>query len=187
MATKPLPSQEVLRQLLDYDPDTGKLFWKERGPEWFEDSKYDADRVAHWWNARFAGKEAFCTFDAKGYPYGFIMNRRVAKHRVVWCLINGEIIGEIDHIDGDPSHDKIENLRDVTRQANMRNKRTYSRNTSGFRGVYWAKAQNKWRVALSVGGKERHCGYFEKFEDAVAARKKAEKEMGFHKNHGRAV
>ena len=185
MADKALPSQEVLRQLLRYEADTGKLFWLPRGPEWFQDSKYDPCRVSHWWNERFSGCEAFCTFDVKGYPYGFIFNRRVAGHRIVWEFHNGAILGEIDHIDGNPGNPRIENLRDVSRKANMQNKRTYRRNSSGFRGVYWSKVSQKWRVALSMNGKERHLGYFTDFDAAVAARKHAETETGFHENHGR--
>ena len=36
MAPKALPSPEVLRQLLCYEPDTGKLFWKERSRDMFD-------------------------------------------------------------------------------------------------------------------------------------------------------
>lgn len=185
MAVKALPSPEVLRQLLRYEPDTGKMFWLPRGPEWFADSKYDPERVARWWNERFAGIEAFCTFDKKGYPYGFLFKSRWPKHRIVWAFHRGDIAGEIDHIDGNPSNGRIENLRDVSRATNMRNKRTYNRNSSGFRGVYWSKAMQKWRVAISLNGKERHQGYFGSFDDAVAARKAAEQKHGFHENHGR--
>lgn len=185
MAKGLLPSQEVLRQLLRYEPATGRLIWLPRGPQWFQDSKYPPERVARWWNERFAETEAFCTVDRKGYPYGFIFSRRVAKHRIVWAFHHNQINGEIDHIDGDPTNSRIENLRDVTRQSNMQNKRTYARNTSGFRGVYWSKRAGKWRVALSSGGKERHIGYFVEFDDAVNARKAAERESGFHENHGR--
>ena len=185
MANAHLPEQGVLRQLLRYEPTTGGLFWLPRGPEWFSESKYDSERVARWWNARFSGSEAFCTVDQKGYPYGFIFNRRMAKHRIVWAYHYGPISGEVDHIDGNPANSRVENLRDVTRQTNMKNKRTYSRNSSGFRGVYWSESLQKWRVALSLNGKEHHLGYFTAFNDAVDARKAAEKAHGFHKNHGR--
>lgn len=185
MAAISLPSSDVLRQLLRYESESGKLFWLPRGPEWFSDSKYEPERVSHWWNTRFAGSEAFCTFDQKGYPYGFLFERRIAKHRVVWALHFGPINGEIDHIDGNPANNLIENLRDVSRKANMQNKRTYARNTSGFRGVYWSKPMQKWRVAISMNGKERHLGFFADFNDAVSARKAAEEAYGFHENHGR--
>lgn len=185
MASAILTTQDNLRQLLRYEPTSGKLFWLPREPKWFDGTNYDQARIAKWWNARFADREAFCTFDKKGYPYGFISERRVAKHRIVWLFHFGAINGEIDHIDGDPSNSKVENLRDVTRQSNMQNKRTYNRNTSGFRGVYWAKQMQKWRAAISSSGKERHLGFFAEFDDAVAARKAAEQALGFHENHGR--
>lgn len=185
MASKALPSSEVLRQLLDYDPGTGDLIWRVREPEWFDGGKYDSDRVALWWNTRFAGRSAFCTFDQKGYAYGVIFGRRVAKHRVVWVFHHEAISGEIDHIDGNPANNRIENLRDVTRQTNMKNKRMYAVNSSGFRGVYWSKPMRKWRVAISEDGHERHLGFFASFDDAVTARKAAEQAHGFHENHGR--
>lgn len=185
MASAILTTQANLRQLLRYESATGKLYWLPRGPEWFDGAKYDQTRIAKWWNSRFAGQEAFCTVDKKGYLYGFISDRRVAKHRIVWLFHFGAINGEIDHVDGDPSNNRVENLRDVTRQSNMQNKRTYDRNTSGFRGVYWAKRMQKWRVAISVGGKETHLGFFADFDDAVAARKAAERAHGYHENHGR--
>ena len=60
MANKPIPSPEALRQLLSYDPKTGKLFWKERGPEWFRDTEgRTAQHACKNWNARYAGEEAF--------------------------------------------------------------------------------------------------------------------------------
>lgn len=47
MAKKPLPTQETLRQLLDYDPQTGALTWKPRTGKW-----------SSRWNKRYAGKIA---------------------------------------------------------------------------------------------------------------------------------
>ena len=51
-----------------------------------------------------------------------------------------------------------------------------STNTSGVRGVYYDKKSNKWRARLKFKGKNMNFGSYEKFEDAVAARKKAEEE-----------
>ena len=59
MATKPLPSQEVLRQLLRYEPETGKLFWRERTPDMFSADGRDPEWKARNWNSKLAGREAF--------------------------------------------------------------------------------------------------------------------------------
>lgn len=41
------------------------------------------------------------------------------------------------------------------------------------RGIYWMETKKKYHVALQLGGKLRHIGYFSDYADAVAARDKA--------------
>lgn len=70
MAVKPLPSQEVLRQLLRYEPETGKLFWKARAPDMFPEGKgrYTAARSCQIWNTKYSATEAFSNIDVlEGY------------------------------------------------------------------------------------------------------------------------
>lgn len=52
-----------------------------------------------------------------------------------------------------------------------------SRNTSGAKGVNWSNRDKKWRARIFFQGKEYPLGYFDKFEDAVKVRKKAEEEL----------
>lgn len=186
MAKRQLPSQDGLRQLLNYDPETGKLFWKERGPEWFSSGRLSAEKTAAWWNKRFSGKEAFTAIDAHGYHSGGIFRAIYAAHRIAWIHVHGSISGEIDHINGDKADNRLCNLRDVTRVTNMRNKPQNSNNVTGVVGVFWHSASGKWAAKIGVGMKSLHLGVFPTFEEAVAARKDAEREYGFHKNHGRS-
>ena len=51
--------------------------------------------------------------------------------------------------------------------------------TRRFEGVSWSKASNKWLSRISVSGNRVSLGRFDSFEDAVAARKRAEVEFGF--------
>ncbi|SWJ13234.1 HNH endonuclease [Klebsiella pneumoniae] len=53
-------------------------------------------------------------------------------------------------------------------------------------GVYWVKADRKWRVRIGVNGKYVSVGVFSNLEDALEARKTAEIKYGYHENHGRA-
>lgn len=107
-------------------------------------------------------------------------------HRIVWEMHNGEIPYGlcIDHINGVRNDNRICNLRLVTVSENNRNKRLDKRNKIGVHGVYWEKDRRRYKVSICDGGKWKHVGRFESLDDAVAARKAAEKELGYHQNHG---
>ena len=115
--------------------------------------------------------------DKKGYRYLSRNNKTVAAHRVIWEHVNGEIPPkmEIDHIDGNPSNNKISNLRVVTKLENAQNKHkaTLKNKTSGVKGVHWDKNRNKWRTHIVVNQKQIHIGRFDNLEDAVMAYRKA--------------
>lgn len=63
-------SFETVRQLIRYEPDTGKLFWLERPREFFK-----TEASCKSWNKRFAGKEALISYDRDGYRVGGIFGR----------------------------------------------------------------------------------------------------------------
>lgn len=183
MPTKALPSAEELRQLLTYEPETGKLLWKPRPREMF-----GSQRAFSTWNARFAGREAFTARLADGRRHGKIYGKSYVAHRVAWCMHLGRWPSQhIDHINGDPADNRIVNLRDVSQAENARNQRRRKNNTSGCMGVYWGSKEGKWRAKITQDGRTRHLGLFRCLTAAVAARKSAECEFGFHKNHGRTA
>lgn len=180
MAKRPLPTPEELRQLLDYDPETGKLFWKERPLGLFPD-----DRSGKIWNTRFAGREAFAK-QVTGYLQGGVWGTRVLAHRAAWAITHGRWPdAEIDHINGKRDDNRILNLRAVSHQENCRNSRRPSNNTSGHVGVIWCKRSKRWVARISMDKKIKHVGAFRKKLDAIAARKQAEQDFCFHANHGR--
>ena len=187
MANRDLPSPDVLRQLLRYDPGTGKLFWRERGVEWFSASaSRTAEHACANWNARYAHKEALSAQWADSYPEGCVLGYSLKSHRVVWAIVHGEWPSQhIDHIDGDRSNNRIDNLRDVTHATNHRNVRKKSNNTSGFTGVSWSSKANKWRAHIKVDFRQINLGHFCRIEDAVSARLAAEKRYGFTERHGK--
>lgn len=179
---KDLPSPETLRKLLRYEPETGKLFWKRRGACGFSSAK-----SMNAWNARYAGKDAFTSRGgASGWHQGAVWGRLLLAHRVAWAIHYGEWPKkQIDHINGDASDNRIENLRDVDHAENMKNRRVHKNSKSGVIGVYWCKSSGSWRADILVNGKKHHLGRFAKKDAAAAARKSAEKKFGFHPNHGR--
>lgn len=172
--------QMTLKALLRYEPETGKLFWRERTPEMFKGGKHST------WNARFAGKEAG-TFDRLGYRSVRAFGKFYKAHRIVWKIVHGEWPDTIDHIDGNPSNNRIENLRSVSQSENCKNSRMRTDNTSGVRGVHWDKQYQKWCAEIWLKGKKKFLGYFDDKSQAIAARKSAEKKHGFHPNHGRVA
>lgn len=177
---KDLPPPELLRKLLRYDPETGKLFWLNR-PLGLCASK----RAQNTWNTKFSGKEAFKAKKGSGYLTGAIFDRTFLAHRIIWAISTGAWpVGEIDHINGVRSDNSIENLREVTRSENSRNMKKYSCNTSGVNGVSWNRQAKKWVALIKAGGRQEHLGYFDNIADAAEARRAAEAGLGFTDRHG---
>ena len=185
MATKPLPSQEVLRQLLDYDPETGALTWRERDPCCFPEGKNGKAWNASKWNGRFAGKRAFTTKMASGHLSAGLFGKTRFAHRVVWKWMTGEDPKTVDHINGDPTDNRWSNLRSVSQTINSRNCKISKNNTSGANGVRLDKRRSTWVASITVDRRKKYIGEFPDYKQAVKARRAAEKAHGFHENHGR--
>ena len=165
--------------LLKYDSETGELFWKER-PR----SMFASDHQFNWWKSKNLGKIAGSP--NHGYVRVQIGRKKLGAHRLAWIVYYGEWPnGEIDHIDGDPSNNRIVNLRLVSHQDNGKNQKLPSNNTSGVIGVTWHKQHQKWCARIKVDGAYRHIGLFSDIEEAREARRRADVEHGFHANHGR--
>lgn len=171
MAKKPLPSPEVLRQLLRYEPDTGKLFWRERGPGWFDQGlRHTPGQKMRQWNSRYAGTEAFTSKDAHGYLVGAIFNVKYKSHRVAWAMVSGEWpTGDVDHINCDRSDNRLSNLRLATRAQNMQNRGATRRNTTGLKGVCWDSGRKKWLAQIKINGRNTYLGRHDTPEQAHAA------------------
>lgn len=180
MAKKSLPSPELLRKLLDYDPETGLLTWKPRPRELFP-----TDASFKGWNTRRAGTPALCYIDARGYRSGSIMGVGVRAHRVVLAMANGRWPEVSDHINGDKGDNRLSNLRDCSQSENCRNAKRPSDNKSGVVGVHRLKGSATWVASIAANGEAFHLGRFPSKEEATAARQKAEAEHNFHPNHGR--
>lgn len=166
-----------LRDLLDYDAVNG-VFIRKKRPE----SDFKSASVADGWNRRFAGKVAGSIKAGRRQvriDYDMYLN-----YRLVWLWHNGEWPDCVDHINGDPLDDRIENLRSVTHAENCRNARLRSDSTTGAVGVS-RNGTGRYVAQLHRGGRHIHLGCFDTLEEAIAARKAANGAHGFHENHGR--
>jgi hypothetical protein len=176
----------LLRRLLRYDPDTGKLFWRDRQSSDFGSSPtYPADARLRHWQKCFAGREALYSINSCGYKQGRVLRRAFTAHRVAWAIAYGEWPDRIDHINGVRTDNRLANLRSVSSSVNNRNKCLPRNNKSGRMGVRWAARDRRWCAVIRVDGKDRYLGNYTSKEAAIAARAAAEVELGFHPNHGR--
>lgn len=100
------------------------------------------------------------------------IHRLVALH----FISNPENKRCVDHADGNPLNNKLENLRWATISENNINSKMQSRNKSGVRGVYLHKLTSKWRALIRIDGVQTCVGYFTTLEEAATARRKAVQE-----------
>lgn len=90
---------------------------------------------------------------------------------------------DIDHINGIRDDNRIENLRTVTRSINLKNKRKLPENKTGYRGVLRLKG-GQFLARVWSDGRQIKLGVFSTAAEAGEARIKAERNYGYHENHG---
>lgn len=158
MATNIL-TQDRLKQLLNYDPETGVFTWR-------------VNRTA---GVKAGDIAAPKSFDADGYRMMRVDGVCYKAHRLVWLYMIGEWPANlIDHINQNPADNRFNNLRPATTAQNGMNRRVDKRNTSGVTGVTWCAKSKKWRVDIGKFGRPVHVGRFVDLDAAIAARKIAE-------------
>ena len=124
------------------------------------------------------------SLDGDGYYVVGLASGKVPAHRIVWAMHNDDMPEIVDHINGDRTDNRIENLRAATRQQNNTNRALRSDNNSGVAGVRWHKQRSKWNARIKVDGKEISLGMYDDFELAKKARMEAEmKYFGKYSRH----
>lgn len=158
----------------EYNPEDGTLFWKRTG------------RNSHLPPTTPAGRPVTNPRTGKTYRV-FRFNKRTAMaHRIAWEIVNGPIPKgmQVDHINGDGTDNRLDNLRLVFPYQNQRNMRRRADNTSKVNGVTWHSQRKKWAAQAHMFGKHIHLGLFETLEEAAAARKAFDRKQDFATNHG---
>ncbi len=139
-----------LREVLNYDATTGVFTWRTK----------TSRKV-------IVGREAG-TLKPKGYLSIRIDGKPYYAHRLAWCHVYGSWPDdEIDHINGIRHDNRISNLRQASRKQNMEN-RVQPIGASGYRGVCWLEANQKWRASIVHNGKNIYLGLFDTAEEAAA-------------------
>lgn len=167
------PSPEVLRRLIDYDPETGVFIWKERTELDSHPSQLPR------WNRLYAGKRAFCTPSSQGYHIGMLFDRQHKAHSVAWAIHYGYWPTMIDHINRVRSDNRISNLRDVPATVNVHN--SVGSSSTGFKGVYALPGGRGYRATIRANGRHIYLGTFsDPAEAALAYDRGAEIYHGSH-------
>ena len=144
-------TQDELKKQLFYDTETGQF-----------------TRLISQSNAVCVGDVAGSP-DCKGYLRITVNGRMYLSHRLAFLYVHGDMPPQIDHINGDPSDNRIANLRAATGSQNLANRGPTKRNTSGFKGVCWLKQKKKWKAQIQINRKYIYIGLFSSAEDAYAA------------------
>lgn len=128
------PTANYLRQILRYEPETGKLFWRvPKQKRNLSERAGNYDHVANRWSI-------------------FIDGKRFLQHRVIWTMQTGVWpVSTVDHEDGDSSNNTWRNLREATLSEQQQNTRLRKDSVWG-RGIHYDKTCDCFRVLIQLDG-----------------------------------
>lgn len=164
-----------------FDAALGELIWKTRPVEFFKDESYQRR-----WNDRYAGKIAGAVNPgANAYQRKevAINGNRFKVHRIVYEMAVGPIKDgySIDHIDGNPLNNRVENLRQVLHSENHRNRKIQSNNKTGYSGIRFRSG--RYTARAKMNGVEKSLGSYETLQQALRARYSYLSQFGFTERH----
>ena len=151
---------ERLRELLDYNPETGIFTW----------------RVDRSYRIKANDRAGYVT-PAQGYRKLTVLRYEYPEHRLAWFYVYGVWpSGDIDHINGIVADNRLANLRDVTTQEKCMNRRkARSDSTSGLIGA--KKWHGKWQATIKADGRYIYLGTFDTPEEAHQAYVEAKRKL----------
>lgn len=152
-------SADRIRELLDYDVDTGVFRWR-KGRQGIKAAGAVAGDAT--WN---------------GYWRVCVDGRRYMAHVLAWLYMTGEHpAADIDHINGVRTDNRFGNLRVASRSENNQNQRRAHRdNKSGYLGV--SPNRGGWAASININKRKHHIGTFDTPEQAHKAYLEAKREI----------
>lgn len=145
-----------LRELLNYDPDTGVFTWlitRKGRPYGYIPAGTQAGSV--WQNGY-----RFIMLDGQSYP--------ASRLAFLWML-GFAPPQEVDHVNCNRSDNRWSNLRLATHTQNQGNKKPQINNRLGLKGVCYEAKRRKYKAYIDVKGKSVNLGRFDTVEEAQAA------------------
>ena len=154
-----LPPSRLV-EIVSYDPATGDFHWRSR-PE-----------CSASWNSRYAGLRITCPAKSGYLMLGYSLGGRSANyllHRAAIAYVTGAWpVGDVDHINGVKTDNRLSNLRVVSSQQNHMNVHKV-KSPCGFKGVFQHPQTLRYRATIRKGGKNTYLGYFSTAEAAARA------------------
>jgi hypothetical protein len=136
------PTQDRLRELFDYIPETGDLVWRIRR------------------GRSVAGKTAGTINPSDGYLQIGVDGKIYRAHRLVWIWHYRTVPEMLDRRDTVKTNNRVWNLRPANQAQNEANKAINASDTSGYKGVFFDNQKRMWHSAIKVDGKTKHIGFF---------------------------
>jgi hypothetical protein len=148
-----LVTQNRLKELLYYHPESGDFVWLEKPSQSVK-----------------AGTQAGC-LRSDGYVVVTVEGERFAAHRLAIFYVTGDWPAEeVDHEDTVKHHNWWANLRPASHSQNPANRGAYSNRNTKIKNVRWYPNYAKYVVDVGYLGRRHHVGYFGTVEEAIAAR-----------------
>ena len=145
-------TQKRLKELLHYDPDTGRFTWLQ----------ITSTRVK-------VGSVAGTRHTGTGYIYIGVDGKRYKAHRLAWLYVYGAFPSIVDHKNLDGFDNRIDNLRECTQAQNACNTKIRSHNSCGLKGVTIQSNKKGWKAEIRLNHKRFHLGVFDTKEEAHEA------------------
>ena len=172
MHTNILPNAEILKEKFTYNKETGELRWA---------TGRNVGKIAGYLWTSYYRKFKYKKIPVK-YWYVKLNGKKIYAHRIIWKIVTGQDLGKlsIDHVNGDGTDNRWENLRKADASQNAANRDVRSNSISGIKGV--KRMSNKfkgytYRADIRVEGETISLGTYPTLEGAVRARTKAEKQF----------
>lgn len=152
-------TQERLKELLHYDPETGVFTRKVPACNRWPDIGVPIG-----------------TPDGKGYLMVMLDKRRYKLHRLAFLYMTGRLPANmVDHRSGDVADNRWSNLREATNSENMQNRKLNGNNSTGYAGVH--VSNGSFIARIGVSGKRLHLGSFGSAGEAGQAYKAAKSRL----------
>lgn len=153
---------EQLREVLSYEPETGRFYWRIR-------------------RKRVTVGAAAGTLHHLGYVHIHVLGHKYLAHRLAWLYVHGEWpSGQIDHINGDRADNRLVNLRVTTQRQNTQNQAVHR--AGRLFGCCYHKPKKRWIAKIRIQGRMTFLGYYDTEQEAHEAYLRALATIGEQSN-----